>query len=113
MGFFATRVYIPFVLLVTLSWLSLWIRSEEKCLRLGLLLVILYLMFNISHEVNEMLPPVSYTKASDVWIGFCESLVFGIFLEYVLVYLMMKRKDHPCSKGEILSTLESDTKVSI
>jgi len=112
-GFFATRLYVPFIILVVLSMFSFRIKPEERVLRLSLLLVILYLMVTISTDVNSFTPPAPYTKATDVWIGFCESLVFAVFLEFIIVALITKKdSENADAKGEILATLDLDSKES-
>ncbi|GIY41027.1 glutamate-gated chloride channel alpha [Caerostris extrusa] len=116
-GFYVTRLYIPFIFLVVISWLSFWIPSRMLTLRLSLLLVILYLMVNIASGINDSIPPASYTKGSDVWIAVCESLVFLAFLEYIAVYILA-RNTEKCQKNvykndpEARGVLEPDVKIN-
>lgn len=113
-GYFAIKLYVPFFILVILSFVSLWIKAEERSIRMSFLVIILYFMLNVAWEVSCVIPPAPYTKGTDVWIGFCKSLVFAIFLEFVAVALMSSRHDSEISenKGEILLNIESDSKVS-
>lgn len=92
-GFFLTRLYIPFLLLVAISWVSFWIPAKMIALRLSLLLVILYIMTNIASGISDYQPPASYAKGSDVWIAVCETMVFAAFLEFIAVHIIARNKE--------------------
>ncbi|GFY54550.1 glycine receptor subunit alpha-2 [Trichonephila inaurata madagascariensis] len=111
MGFFLTRLYIPFLLLVALSWVSFWIPAQMIALRLSLLFVLLYMMITIASGISDYLPPSSYTKGSDVWIAVCETMVFAAFIQFIALHIIARkrmRKNDP----EAQTVLDLDHKMN-
>jgi len=79
------HVYIPLAMLVILSWTSFWVDHNSVTGRLLIgLSTLLVACIQIS-KFNESVPPVSYTKAIDVYTGICLTFIFLSILEFCTV----------------------------
>ncbi|KJH42555.1 Neurotransmitter-gated ion-channel transmembrane region [Dictyocaulus viviparus] len=72
-------------MLVAVSWVSFWLDKDSVPARVTLGVTTLLTMTTQASGVNAKLPPVSYTKAIDIWIGVCLAFIFGALLEFALV----------------------------
>jgi len=84
-SYYLIQIYIPCCMLVIVSWVSFWIDPNSTAARVALGVTTLLTMANKNASINSSLPPVSYTKAIDVWTGVCLTFVFGALLEFAMV----------------------------
>lgn len=72
-------------MLIFVSWVSFWLDPNATVARVSLGVTTLLSMATQISGINASQPPVSYTKAIDVWTGVCLTFVFGALLEFALV----------------------------
>ena len=71
--------------IVVVSWVSFWIDQRSTAGRVALGTLTMTTMTTVQSSINSKLPPVSYIKLVDYWLGTCQTFVFGALLEYAVV----------------------------
>ncbi|GIY57103.1 glutamate-gated chloride channel [Caerostris extrusa] len=68
-SYYLIQIYIPCCMLVIVSWVSFWLDPNAIPARVSLGVTTLLTMATQISGINASLPPVSYTKAIDIWTG--------------------------------------------
>ncbi|XP_035221589.1 glycine receptor subunit alphaZ1-like [Stegodyphus dumicola] len=89
-GYFIINIYIPTVLIVSMSMLTFWIPPEAVPARITL--GVTSLLTIITKQYQSNMPNVSYVVALNIWLSCCIAFVFCSLLEYALVITLVKRK---------------------
>ena len=68
-SYYLIQIYIPCAMLIFVSWVSFWLDPNATVARVSLGVTTLLSMATQISGINASQPPVSYTKAIDVWTG--------------------------------------------
>ncbi|RWS21864.1 Neurotransmitter-gated ion-channel-like protein, partial [Leptotrombidium deliense] len=96
-------------MLVIVSWVSFWLDPNAIPARVSLGVTTLLTMATQISGINASLPPVSYTKAIDVWTGSCLTFVFGALLEFALVNYASRSDAHRAAQLQSRSILNCES----
>ncbi|XP_023317680.1 glutamate-gated chloride channel isoform X3 [Trichogramma pretiosum] len=110
-SYYLIQIYIPCCMLVIVSWVSFWLDQSAVPARVSLGVTTLLTMATQTSGINASLPPVSYTKAIDVWTGVCLTFVFGALLEFALVNYASRSDIHRENMKKKYAEMEHSTSV--
>lgn len=77
---------------------SFWIDPSSAAARVILGIISLMTMSRQMSSINASLPPVSYTKAVDVWTGACLTFVFCSLIEFSVVNYVSRQDAHKADR---------------
>ncbi|XP_023220849.1 glycine receptor subunit alpha-3-like [Centruroides sculpturatus] len=104
-GYHLVQTYLPTSLIVMISWVSFWLNVDATPARVTLGVTTLLALTTVASGVRTQLPPVSYVKAIDIWIGVCSVMVFGALLEFTLVNYLSRSKKKLNATQSVLHVL--------
>jgi len=91
--------YIPYMMIVILTWFTFWLKQRDSLLKVGINLLLLLWIVTKNNDISEGLPKVAYTKAIDVWTGWCTIFIFLAFVESVVVCRCVNESDNTKKLG--------------
>ncbi|XP_013392182.1 gamma-aminobutyric acid receptor subunit beta-3 [Lingula anatina] len=109
-GYYVLEVYIPSMVLVSMSWIAFWISKNSPPARVTIGLTSVLTMATMMASLNSHLPKSSMLKAIDVWLNGCLTFVFSAFLEYAMVSVQIASTEK--RKIDKIETEESECRHS-
>lgn len=103
LGYHLSQSFIPCALLVCCSWLSFWLHPDATPARAGLGVTTFLAIYTQASGVRYSLPPVSYTKAIDIWFNVCTVFIFLSLVEFAIVNYTLrhtKAKNYKVKDGK-------------
>lgn len=75
-SYYILTIYVPLLMFVTISMLSLWLRNDSYHVSIIVNILMIIMASHTASSVTNLTPPVSYTKAIDVWTGTSTCFIF-------------------------------------
>lgn len=76
-SYYFTSAYLPIVMLMFISYASLYCPRDNLDLRVMMALTTLLVLFALYQQISDTLPRTSYVKAIDVWCFFAITFIFS------------------------------------
>ncbi|VDD86971.1 unnamed protein product, partial [Enterobius vermicularis] len=92
-AFAVIQIYLPASMVVILTWISFWISSDSAPSRTTIGTMTVLTETHLLIGTNKRLPPVSYIKAVDVYLGGCYFFVVMVLIEYACVAYCRKKNE--------------------
>jgi len=105
-SYYLILIYVPTCMLVIVSWVSFWIDPNSSAARVVLGIISLMTMSRQISSINSSLPPVSYTKAVDVWTGACLLFVFSALMEFAVVNYVSRHDRHQGKRAQAAAAFQ-------
>nr|XP_027231093.1 uncharacterized protein LOC113822752 [Penaeus vannamei] len=84
---YVTSAYLPTVMLMLISYASLFCKRENVDLRVMMALTTLLVLYALYQQISEDLPKTAYTKAIDVWCFFAITIMFTQVIYHIILDL--------------------------
>lgn len=112
-GYHLVQSYLPTILIVVISWVSFWLDVEAIPARITLGVTTLLTISSKGAGIQGNLPPVSYVKAIDVWMGACTMFVFAALLEFTFVNYLWRKRPASAKLPPAIVTAIPESKVAV
>lgn len=89
-GYYLSKVIVPLLLIVIMSWIVFWIDPSEAGTQVSVAITTMLTLIAYRFAVGSDLPKVSYLTRLDDFILFSTFLVFGTLIEVVVTATMAK-----------------------
>ncbi|XP_064079627.1 LOW QUALITY PROTEIN: uncharacterized protein LOC135196740 [Macrobrachium nipponense] len=84
-GYAILNIYIPTFVLLIISYITLFIRTDMFDVRMMGALTVQLVIATLFSQVSESLPKTSYFKMVDVWLLFCIGITFLIIIFHAII----------------------------
>ncbi|XP_066985092.1 uncharacterized protein [Macrobrachium rosenbergii] len=84
-GYAILNIYIPTLVLLMISYMSLFVRTDMFDTRMMAALTVQLVIATLFSQVSSSLPKTSYFKMVDVWFMFCIAITFIVILFHGII----------------------------